>query len=402
MQVKILTEARAAETLQLLIRDCVSFDVAVAWATDNTVVNAMLTAHDKLGFAVIGTHMYQTDPRVLRAFMPYAQVRCTLPNGRLFHPKVYLFRTLKGLSAVVGSHNLTHGAFGGNNIEVSVLVEGSASDEVFGSLASFIESCWKSAAVIKEDDFLFSYEIQYKANKGRRAALTEFHWLARTKGGAKTSPLLLSWEKFVKSVKNDRRHSLQSRLAILERAGSLFAEHQLFSKMPPGARKAIAGTYGKAEAQLDNLEWPWFGNMFGQGDFKNLVNESPERLSAALDHIPLEGDISESHFDAFAQEFDLAFAGKAHKGGVATATRLLALKRPDFFIGVNTANRNGICAAFGTAPTTLNLANYWERVVIPMTNSPWWLAPRPRESLNSRIWDNRAALLDILYFPPPA
>ena len=32
-------------------------------------------------------------------------------------------------------------------------------------------------------------------------------------------------------------------------------------------------------------------------------------------------------------------------------------------------------------PTTLNLGNYWERVVVPMQNSPWWLHPRPRDAL---------------------
>lgn len=39
-----------------------------------------------------------------------------------------LFETSQGLAAVVGSHNLTGGAFGGKNIEVSVLLEGDADD----------------------------------------------------------------------------------------------------------------------------------------------------------------------------------------------------------------------------------------------------------------------------------
>lgn len=44
--------------------------------------------------------------------------------------------------------------------------------------------------------------------------------------------------------------------------------------------------------------------------------------------------------------------------------------------------------------------NYWEGVVVPMQNSPWWLHPRPREALDGRIWDNRAALMDSIYYDP--
>lgn len=402
MKVSMLTAERATRSLRRLVRDCIRFDVAVAWAGFNTVVDAMLEMHPKLGKVVIGTHMYQTDPAVLRAFMPNKGARCLPPDGHLFHPKVYLFETPEGLAAMVGSHNLTGGAFGGKNIEVSVLLDGDADDEVFANLASFIKSSWDLASTISEDEFLFAYEAQYRINKAKRSALDKFHRLKKPRVGAKTSPMTLMWAKFVEGVKNDGHHNLDGRLAILERAATLFSEHASFAAMSQYERKAIAGTYGAKEPQLDNLEWPWFGTMFGQGDFKNLVNESPGLLSAALDHIPADGEVSEEQFNAFAHDFSLAFQGKAHEGGVATASRLLVMKRPDFFIGVNNANRQGICDAFGTAPTTLTLGNYWERVVIPMQNSPWWLHARPRGILAGRIWDNRAALLDSIYYDPSA
>ncbi|MET3440587.1 HKD family nuclease [Variovorax paradoxus] len=402
MKVSVLTAEQATHTLLQLLRDCVRFDVAVAWAGSNPVADAMLKMHPKLGKVVIGTHMYQTDPAVLRAFMPRKGARCLPPSGRLFHPKVYLFETAMNRTAVVGSHNLTAGAFGGKNIEVSTLLEGKAEDEALIDLKSFIESTWHSAEAIDEDTFLFAYETQYRINKAKRSALDKFYRLKKPRIGAKSSPMTLTWKEFVEGVKNDVHHSLEGRLAILERATTLFLEHRSLAVMSRFERKAIAGTYGEREPQLDDLEWPWFGTMFGQGDFKNLINESPKLLSAALDHIPAEGEILEEQFDGFAHDFSLAFQGKSHKGGVPTASRLLAMKRPDFFIGVNDANRTGICSAFGNAPTTLALENYWERIVIPMQNSPWWLCARPRAQLEGRIWDNRAALLDSIYYDPTA
>jgi hypothetical protein len=76
-----------------------------------------------------------------------------------------------------------------------------------------------------------------------------------------------------------------------------------------------------------------------------------------LDHIPADGYVSEEQFINFKRHFDLAFQGKAHQGGVATASRLLAMKRPDMFVCVNNANRKGNCKAFGSPPSTLSLEN---------------------------------------------
>lgn len=400
MKVSMLSNGQATRTLIRLVRECIRFDVAVAWAGPNTAIDAMLEAHPKLGHVVIGTHMYQTDPTVLRKFMPHRGARCLPPDGRLFHPKVYLFEMTKGFATVVGSHNLTGGAFGGKNIEVSVLIEGRAEDAVFVDLTSFVKSSWDSAETIDEDAFLFAYETQYLINKAKRSTLDRFHRLVKPRAGAKASPTAIPWARFIEQVKSDGHHNLEGRLAILEKASVLFKEHVSFAAMSPYERKAIAGTYGTKERQLDGLNWPWFGTMFGQGDFKNLVNESPELLSKALQHVPLDGDVSEAQFDTFVRHFDFAFKGKAHKGGIATASRLLAMKRPDVFVGLNNANRKGICDAFGTAPTTLNPGNYWGRVIVPMQNSPWWLHPRPRDMLAGRIWDNRAALMDSIYYDP--
>ncbi|OYY94446.1 MAG: hypothetical protein B7Y41_06315 [Hydrogenophilales bacterium 28-61-23] len=403
MKVTLLTGDNATRTLKRLIGACWNLDVAVAWGGRNPVFEAMIEHHDKLRRVVIGTHMYQTDPAVLRAFMPYTAVRCMPPDGKLFHPKVYLFELDDGIAAVVGSHNLTGGAFGGRNIEASVLIEGSLADSALRDIAEFINSCWGDAEKIDEGGFLFAYESQYHANRIKREALDNFHRIKKPREGTdKPSPQAISWNEFVRGIKIDPHHEIEARLSVLERAASIFVEKVSLAKMTVAERKAIAGTYGSKEEGLDALPWAWFGTMFGQGDFKNLINESPAGLSRALDRIPLDGDVSEVQFRAFSKDFDSAFTGKAHKGGVPTASRLLAMKRPDLFVAVNAANRRGICGAFGVAPTTLNLDNYWERIVIPTQLSPWWQHARVRGGLNSRLWDNRAALLDCIYYDPNA
>jgi HKD family nuclease len=401
MDIKFISEAEAKRVTRKLVQDSKYIDIAVAWAGTNSVVDDLLQYPAKLRKVVIGTHMFQTSPSVLRDLMSCSGVRCMPPNGRLFHPKIYLFQLETGLAAIVGSHNLTAGAFEGGNIEASVLIRGAATELALRDLSSFVQKVWGMAKDIDED-FLFAYERQYDIHRAKRKALEKFHPIKKPRVGTSIpSPLLLPWSEFKAKVMEDLHHNdLPKRLMVLEGAVAIFAKKPHFADLDRDDRRAIAGTYGPKEEKKSNISWAWFGTMFPQGDFKNLVNDSPVCLSKALDCIPAEGEVSEDDYNAFTKLFKQAFEGKSHKGGVATASRLLCMKRPDVFVGVNNANRKGLCGAFEVAFSTLSLDNYWDRIVVPTQLSPWWQQDRPRGTLAGRIWDNRAALLDCIYFDP--
>lgn len=166
--------------------------------------------------------------------------------------------------------------------------------------------------------------------------------------------------------------SLTGRLRVLDGAATVFRSKPSFAQMSREERQAIAGTYRVTKKALGNLPWCYFGSMLGHGDFQNLVNETPRWLSNALDSIPLSGEIQRRDYDSFVKLFQRAFRDKAHKGQVATASRLLAMKRPDVFACISSANRIGLCNAFGVALTTVSLTNYGEQIVVPIQLSPWW------------------------------
>lgn len=400
MDVKLLTNAAARNVCLDLIRTSDHIYIAVAWAGKNSVVDAVIQNNNKVRNMVVGTHMYQTNPDVLRRLMPASQAKYMPPDGPLFHPKVYLFRTGERLIALVGSHNLTASAFDGSNSEASVLIEGAANETVLHDLTNYVEDAWRRAEVIDEE-FLFAYEKQYAANKAKRNALRTFRRLKRPRQGTNgPSPLDITWSEFVHRVKGDKYLGLTERLDVLEGATCLFETGKSFAEMKLDERRAIAGTYGSKEIGINGLKWGGFGSMFGQGDFRNLVNVTPRGLSTALDEIPLRGETQQRDYDEFVELFRKAFKGKNHKGGIATASRLLAMKRPDTFVCVSSANRHGLCDAFGTSFSTLDLSNYWDRIIVPMQLSPWWLYERPNSPLEKRIWYNRAALLDSIYYDP--
>jgi hypothetical protein len=118
--------------------------------------------------------------------------------------------------------------------------------------------------------------------------------------------------------------------------------------------------------------------MFGFGVLGNIINGSPHALSEAMDCIPPAGPVTGNDYDRFARNFSKAFEGQSRTGGVPSASRLLAIKRPDYFVCFDKRNKRGLSSHFGLAASALTLANYWTALIEPITFSPWWRTRRPR------------------------
>ena len=162
----------------------------------------------------------------------------------------------------------------------------------------------------------------------------------------------------------------------------LFAKYGRLAKMSDTDRQFIGGTI-KAGGS--------FGSMKGAGYFKERLNTAAASLDAALDHIPRDGAVSKGVFDAFAANY------RWKGSGVWNASRLLAMKRPDILLCVDSKNRAGIAKAFGVSASSLQtFEGYWD-LMQRIWRCPWNRAPRPRRALDRRVWDARVALLDSVY-----
>jgi hypothetical protein len=208
----------------------------------------------------------------------------------------------------------------------------------------------------------------------------------------------MEWSEFTRLVREDLSHSFKKRLELLRTSQALFSNVSRFQDLSKLERRSIAGVVVSGEG-VGDLVWGCFGGMKGNGDFVSRINNNNLDLSAAINVIPRDGEISKTQYETFCDYFKRAFADATHKGGVPTATRLLAMKRPDNFICICSPNRKGIAEALKFAPTTLNLENYWECVIEPIRMSSWYNHPRPND-LNTDLWDNRVAMLDALYYNP--
>jgi HKD family nuclease len=398
---RFLASEETQAVLLELVENCDSMQWAVAWATENDVFDAAMAHRAKFKHLVIGTHMFQTDPKVLKRIFSVRAAAVVPPTGDLFHPKVYLFRNGTRIRCVVGSPNLTFGAMN-RNVESSVLLDGTDTEQALVDLAAFVDDAWDRADSIT-NEFLYSYERQYEVKKKAREQLTKFAEIRRPTKDTTKAPQEMSWQDYlvhVRSKKHPSAHLFQKRLPVLAKARELFGTGLPFDAWNVEDRKIVAGTLGAKKSQQSEVDYGLFGSMGASGTFATSVINSPQGLSQALDCIPFTGDVTQGQFDQFCKRYGAAFGEEGRQGGLPTATRLLAMKRPDTFVCLDSANRKDLCENWGVPYSTTRLTNYWQRIIEPMQQAPWWCESVPINPADAELWHGRAAMLDAIYYTP--
>lgn len=397
----ITSSAKLSSAFRKQLDMCTTLHLAVAWASVGfPECDALIKARRKIGLAVFGTHFYQTAPEFIEKFCGDERVRFVMDHSGVFHPKLYLFECKEGRWAcIVGSANFTGGGFGGNQ-EACLLVTEADDPEgtILANARKSIEGHWNNAVLAADVDLDGYREMRKRLVRPLAHAAGHFGGGKQGHAVENVSILNLDWDDFLSQVRNDKHHALGKRLDVLDAAQSLFRKHKSFSVMPLKDRQGIAGF-----RESGDVPWGWFGGMRGAGVFKNIVNESPEHLSDALDQVPLNGRVSRDDYLAFVSRFVRAFPlkdGKPTRHGLATATRLLTMKRPDCFVCLDGANRRLLLNDFGINVPIHDYEGYWDKIIERIKLATWWNARRPIEAISGRVWDGRTAMLDAIYYTP--
>jgi hypothetical protein len=408
MKITHLDAKETGQALKRLMQEYQSFHWAVAWATESPFSVELLKHSAKIKRLVFGIDFDHTSPALLRALMPLKSVHiATGQTNSTFHPKVYGFVDGNRAAVVIGSSNFTRGGTHAND-EACLLLEGGADDETLKSLLANVSAWWTGGEEISPE-FLDAYERRCAASMEHRKALAKKLFVPKPKVGAKHSNLLsLTWQEYADLINGRGTEHLKLRLQVLGRAATIFAEASSFADIAPIERKAIAGCVGARERdsipRIANLDWGWFGSMKGFGVLPSLVTDknsglANQNLSDAVDCIPPMGVVTEDDYNKFVQLFRKAFVDSKRQGQIASASRFLAMKRPDYFVCVDSQNKSELAADLGFAASALTLDSYWDVVVEPVMTAKWWTGQRP-SGLDGRIWDGRTALLDVLFYTP--
>lgn len=401
MVVKLLDAAGVERTLLRLVREHEEIYVAAAWGANGRIAENLFQHTGKFCFVTFGVAFCQTDPDLIDRLVGVDNAFISSVDTGTFHPKLYYFATGDEAEVIIGSSNFTSGGLG-VNVEANVHIKGPRKSRVFRDIEAALEGYKKFSSPVSAK-VAAMYRLQFEAAKRLKHPANP-----KLPGDGKraeqfSSPIAtMTWGEFSRFVKDDSQHSFEGRLSLLRDVRAMFARSSSFSDLSDHEWKAISGIIGekqKEESNLNQHDWAWFGSMKGAGSFANRIKERDQYIVSALDNIPRHGNVEEHHFKEFCEEFSLAFSNAKRKGQIATATRLLAMKRPDAFICISNPNAIGVAEALAVGRHTIKLHNYWEKVIEPIRVSPWYNHPKPAGT-EGELWEGRVAMLDAIYYKP--
>jgi len=372
-----------------------------AWASSSSLAFAKLIKfQERIEKIVVGIHFYQTHPDFIETFINNDKVKYIKQPQGTFHPKLFLFfNSDNDWEVLIGSANFTNAAFT-LNTEITTLISSKEenADQVLSDIFQVINSIWEDAKEFDEQE-LSDYRKIWKNYRPKINSLSGKYGSKSKNQIKKSKPIFLvpvanmEWREFMDKVYNEEYHSLDSRLKVLKIAKSLFERVGSFKELAVDERKFIAGIPNNLPVDND-VDWGYFGSMKGAGIYKKRIIDNDINISNALDEIPFSGQITRVHYERFLNFYKKTFDGNY----LATATRLLAMKRPDVFVCLDSKNKSRLCNDFGIIQKGLDYERYWDDVILRIYDSQWWMNPNPINNIEITVSDSRAAFLDSLYY----
>lgn len=395
---KLLTKTSEIKTeFERLMRQYKQYYWITAWASAGfSLFKDLLEKSDRIIKIIVGIHFYQTHPDFIREFISNKNVRFIKQPAGTFHPKLYLFvDSPDKWEAIVGSTNFTAYAFT-KNVETDILISNKDpnSASIFKKTMKLIDKTWKEATSFTLVEFE-NYETACKNTRSKIKSLSGDYGAKKRKAKPLHQVKIINrnWKEFFDDVCKETSYGLDRRLRVIEIANQLFKKTIHFNELQEDERKFIAGLPNKLK--MDGAEyWGFFGSMKGAGIFSRKINENDSNISLALDQIPLSSQITRNHYDNFVEHFIRSFSGNY----IATATRLLSMKRPDIFICFDSKNKSKLCKDFEIRQSMMDYNRYWDDILEKIFNSDWWLNPVPRNEREKKVSEARAAFLDSLYY----
>ncbi|GHB65022.1 hypothetical protein GCM10008107_12540 [Psychrosphaera saromensis] len=172
---------------------------------------------------------------------------------------------------------------------------------------------------------------------------------------------------------------------------------------------AFAGKHtNQHDFNIYDFDCEWFGSTKGAKVFHAILQTKAHELDKALAHIPLEGEVTHDHYQAFVTAYTELFTTytenkpAGEKAGVAPASRLLAMRRPDQFVALTNAKVDVVCQGLSiTKFNNFSFDGYWNELVTAVRSFAWWRKTQPEDEMEQKIWRNRAILMDLYLFAGP-
>jgi HKD family nuclease len=382
-------------------------DIAVAWLGPSRALDELLrrAARGQLqARVVVGLSGNGTSPIALRSLQKAgAQIRVASSSIGLFHPKFYLFRAPERNICWIGSSNFTLPGFAQN----SELIHEFTDD---GNALLWFEDVWTKLPAESDDTI-----DQYAQNWTRRPPVFgKKAWPIRLPQGSlpKLLTSIESWDEYIAGLhtcdaywKARAAHEFGYSFSVLGDGwswvdtivhGSDIARRQDWENLTEVEKRILLGIETKDAAGA----WGLLGNMRAAvtavGEF---YEDAGVRMRIRKE---LQMVMNASNDEQFLQTAVQAARAIAQLNGfgLAVATRLIALARPDRGISVNGGSAPQLSRLTGLPATASILANEqnYPNLLRWLYDQQWYRAGEPSDAFEQIIWSMRAALIDCFVY----
>ena len=207
------------------------------------------------------------------------------------------------------------------------------------------------------------------------------------------------WPIFANIIEDlNALQSIDERLALLKHINTIKA--QPLTEMVEEDLLAFAGKHSvKHDPSIYNFDVEWFASTKAANSFHAMLKAQPQDFQQALEFIPLEGDVTALHYQAFVAQYKNIFNLNDEKAPLMPATRLLAMRRPDVFIALTNQKLSVLCQGLNIAKfNNQDFDAYFNDMIHALSTFAWHRAPAPTVENELVLWQNRVALVDVFLF----
>ena len=391
-------------------------DIATAWASGGEHLRVLANAARRKPRgvrvrAIVGIAGKATHPDALTELYGITEgdLRIIGDEGRLFHPKLYLFHRLtnRGVRtcAWIGSANFTAKGFGVYDRANEEIIVEIGPGEYADRLAEWFRERWeRCAAAAPVADVIRRYtkawhrdppsrdvrklvsesvseRIQLLDDAHRPQTFVEYHQALRE------CEEMLEDEEW--EVLNPQGRSYMRAISVRRR---LLLGETSWRLLDHESQKTLKGSWRRPGSDW----WGLLGRM-GRSNWP-VVREHETRIRAVLDEVvgADSGDFPDVAVKAMQE-----LIGIENNLGYGTATLLLTLARPDRLLSLNNASKKGLSTLSGTSRSTLGTPENYRLLLQWLYSQPWFTDRPPTDEDSAHIWQFRAALVDAFAYKRP-
>ena len=365
-------------------------DIATAWATCSWALdNLRQKVTDNIRFqvrAIVGISGNNTEPEALRRLNKIGELRIASKDP-LFHPKAYIFRSNSKSVAWIGSANFTFSGFGRNK---ELMFETLETNEI----KDWFEELWQQCDSFQTDD-IDKYEKSRRLNLPRpQPQRPELADVRNFRDRIDLFMGISDWKSYILALEKCNHYwDCHHDWSVLGETDSWSHTIQVLNDVVKMEWSTLNDYCKQRLLGLTNNNWALLGSMrpsahvvFDQNNRERIQNIVMRITNADDDKFP---DVA---ITAYEELMGIDGVGKA------TATRLLALARPDRIVSLNGASEGGLARSFGLARTTLGIPNNYRFLLERLYEKRWFQALVPKDSGERTIWSMRAALVDCFVY----